>query len=307
MRSILMLFYFIRISFIPMFMAPNTFTEEEFKQLLKNLFAEKKKVRELQKQLEDKGIQKKFQTALTDIHKLSLTEEYAKLKQAYFEKEKEAEHLKKQFEKVRPALKKLIDDLKCATSEVTYLKAKDSQDEVLLQKLSLANQKIHALEEDKQRGFRENQELQKHILLQEEKLHNLHKINVEFEEKLQEMQLKMHNLSKVVEDRHLELARVKTDALRELKLYEEERTRLVEKLANSMCQIQRQTDMLANLQSELENVKRSTEKEQSIDLVQKEGLEKNTQLMEFEKMRKTYEQMAEAFANLKNILGNSLD
>ena len=85
----------------------NIYSAEEFEQVLKNFFVEKAKVLELQKQLQAK---------------LFVSEEYAKLKAAYEAKEKECEHFKNQFGKTRPALKKLIDDLKCAQEQLARLK-----------------------------------------------------------------------------------------------------------------------------------------------------------------------------------------
>lgn len=96
----------------------NTYTDEDFKKILKNLFTEKKRVKELERQLEEKGLQKRFRAKLSDIHKLSMTEEYAKLKEAYHRKELECDHCKNQLERVRPALKKLLTELKSARREI---------------------------------------------------------------------------------------------------------------------------------------------------------------------------------------------
>ncbi len=118
-------------------MAANTYTEEEFKKVLKTLFAEKKRVKELQKRLDEKGIYKKFQTKLSDIHKHSITDEYATLKNAYAEKEKENADLKSKLDKVRPAIKKMVEELKAAR-----LKSQESEcDEVSKEQL------VKALEE----------------------------------------------------------------------------------------------------------------------------------------------------------------
>ncbi len=130
-------------------MAADSYTEEEFKKVLKNLFSEKKKVKDLEKQLEERGIQKRFQAKLADIHKFSLTEEYAKLKASYLEKENECAQIKSQLERVRPILKKLMVDLKSATAEVESLKSQPQQEvEALKRELASVEQEV---QEGKQR------------------------------------------------------------------------------------------------------------------------------------------------------------
>ncbi len=99
-------------------MASHNFTDDDVKRILKNFFAEKKRVKELEKRLEAQENQNKIY--LTEKH--PLTEEYTKLKTAYLEQEKERELLKRQQEKIRPALKKLVDNLKQAHAEIAFLK-----------------------------------------------------------------------------------------------------------------------------------------------------------------------------------------
>ena len=82
-----------------------THTEEEFKKLLKNLFSEKKRVKELKKRLEGDTLQKNFQTKLSDIQKLAIPDEFAQLKS-------ENVTLKDQLARVKPALKKLAEEYK---------------------------------------------------------------------------------------------------------------------------------------------------------------------------------------------------
>lgn len=77
-------------------MAEQTYTEDEFKQLLKNLFVEKKRVRQLKR---------KFQTKLVSTH---VTDHYSKFKEAFAAKEKECSLLYERLDKVRPAIKKLL-------------------------------------------------------------------------------------------------------------------------------------------------------------------------------------------------------
>jgi chromosome segregation ATPase len=243
-------------------MTANTYTEEEFKQVLKNLFAEKKRVKELQKQLEEKGIQKKFQAKLADIHKLSLAEEYAKLKSAYLEKEKEGEHLKKQLEKVRPALKKLVEELKTAQREVATLKAQPTPPSEHFRKaLEEAHQKIKAfeeqkrlLEEEKKRLAQEEGialDLQKQIVQLEEELERVRKKNGSLEEGQQTFDLKIEAMAKMLEEERGELARAKANEQKEASRFESERSRLVERLAESLSQVQRQAEMINDVREEL--------------------------------------------------------
>jgi hypothetical protein len=110
------------------FVETDTYTEDEFKRVLKNLFSEKRRVRELEKQLEGKTLQKKFQAKLSDIHKISIAEEYAKLKEAYHNKELECDRLKHQLDQVRPVLKKLINELNRVRQELRGFK-QQKQDE----------------------------------------------------------------------------------------------------------------------------------------------------------------------------------
>jgi len=225
-------------------------SEEEFKQVLKNLFAEKKRVKELEKQLEEKSVQKKFQTKLTDIHKLSLTEEYAKLKAAYYEKEKESEHYKSQFEKVRPALKKLVDDLKEAHSTITSLK--EQLECVALECAALQKSRIPLEEELKVTRQRVNLlEGQKEV----------------FDQKVQELE------------------RTKMEEKNERHRLESERGGLVEKLADAFSQMQRQSEMIKDLRFELSSIHKQTqEDEKKIQQLENASLSKlgNQELVSYQ-------------------------
>ncbi len=77
-------------------MGEQTYTEDEFKQVLKNLFAEKKRVRQLQR---------KFQAKLSTAH---VSDHYSKFKEAYAAKEKECAILYERLSKVKPVIKKLL-------------------------------------------------------------------------------------------------------------------------------------------------------------------------------------------------------
>ncbi|MCH9609693.1 MAG: Chromosome partition protein Smc [Chlamydiales bacterium] len=75
-------------------MRQQTYTEEEFKHLLKNLFVEKKRVRQLQK---------KFQSKLSGVHDTTSSREYTKVK-------KECEILRRELLKVRSVIEQLKEE-----------------------------------------------------------------------------------------------------------------------------------------------------------------------------------------------------
>ena len=240
----------------------NTYTEDEFKQVLKNLFAEKKRVKELQKQLEEKGLQKKFQTKIADIQKFSLAEEYAKLKANYLDKEREGEHFKRQFEKVRPALKKLVDDLNSARAEIETLKEQTPpKQEDLKAVLEEASLKIKELTLEKERLSKE----------WEEEREDFRKKNEFFEEEQKKFDQKMESFNKILEEERGEIARAKADEQKETQRFESEKGRLVERLAESLSQVQRQTEMIKELREELNSVqKKNEEREEQEKYAQQE-------------------------------------
>lgn len=254
----------------------NTYTEEEFKKILKTLFAEKKRVKELQKQLGEKQLQKKFQTKLTDIHKLSIAEEYAALKTAFGAKEEECRDLRSKLERVRPALKKLVEDLKAARSEIASLKKKEeiSCGGELKIRLEKALERASSLERERERLSYEKQRLeQDKERLEEEKARLLEDEGealasreqlLGLEEELsaqklrcstieQEKQKLVSSLEKAesaLEEKERELERVKTHEQKEAHRFESERSRLVERLAEGLSQLQRQTEIIHGLREE---------------------------------------------------------
>ena len=257
-------------------MATSTYTEDEFKKVLKTLFAEKKRVKELEKQLEEKGLQKKFQAKLSDIHKLSLSEEYAKLKSAFQEREQESEHLKSQLDKVRPALKKLIMDLKSARAEVEILKAQRESDDTgdLAVSLKEALQKIEALEKEKslleversQLSKEESDDVQRHMLYLQEELEEVRKKNSALQEGQHTFDQKIESLTKALEEAKNELAHTQASEHKEIHRFEAERGRLVERLADALSQVQRQTEMINDLREEL-NTCQQQEKQAAQELL----------------------------------------
>lgn len=92
-----------------------TYSEEEFRQVLKNLFSEKSDV--------------------------------SHLKDAYHEKEQEAHTFKNQIERIRPALKKLLSELQAVKDTLALTQQKNA---LLEEKLSQAEKHLASLESEKQ-------------------------------------------------------------------------------------------------------------------------------------------------------------
>lgn len=132
-------------------MGSNTYTEEEFKKVLKTVFTEKKRVKELQKKLEERGVQKKFGAKLSQMHNQSLSEEMAKLQERHAEKELECQQLSEKLDKVRPALKRLVEDLKQAREEVEILKT--PQGNAFVQEVEAQLAKVEAREKQESARF----------------------------------------------------------------------------------------------------------------------------------------------------------
>lgn len=96
--------------------------EEEFKNLLKNFFSENERVKELKKKLDERGFQKKIHTKLLELRKHTLASKYETLKDAYLEMERQYSEGQEKWNKIRPALKKLVEELKSARVEIDSLK-----------------------------------------------------------------------------------------------------------------------------------------------------------------------------------------
>lgn len=252
-------------------MTSNTYTEEEFKKVLKNLFAEKKRVKDLEKQLEEKGLQKRFQAKLTDIHKLSLSEEYAKLKAALQEKETECGELKLQMDRVRPALKKLMVDLKSATFEIETLKAQQHPEET--EELKKAMQAARgALESTQERNdilekelanlMKEREALkgaQRQIGQLHEELDGLRKKESAYEDDRSAFNEQIRNLSQELADSREALAQTQAHEQKGVERFEAERGRLVERLAETLGQMQRQAEMLTEHREEIAILRKQME------------------------------------------------
>jgi len=234
----------------------NTYTEDEFKKVLKTLFSEKKRVRELQKKLGEKGVHKKFQSKLTDIHKASIDEEFATLENAYVEKERECADLRGKMEKVRPALRKLVDDLKAARSEIEMLKKeKPANDAALKGNLEDANERVAALEKEIARLTSVEDEaitIRGQLLELGEKLDSL-------EEEKKGFDASLDALNKGLEEKDAELERAKGNEQKEVHRFEAERSRLVERLAEVLSQVQLQAEIIKDLRDEMSALHRECE------------------------------------------------
>jgi len=206
----------------------NTYTDDEFKKVLKNLFSEKKRVKDLQKQLEERGIAKKFQSKLGEAHKLSIAAEYAQLKSDFLEKEKENRHFKNQLERVRPALKKLVDALKHTREELEDERKKAPDDlAAALEKTATLEKQIETLQEE-------------HLRLQKEQDESVatRQRAVDLEAQLQKIQEAEH---------------------KEVQRFESEKNKLVERLAEALAQGQRQAKELKELEMNLNAVAQRAE------------------------------------------------
>ncbi len=228
-------------------MGSNTYTEEEFKKVLKTLFAEKKRVKDLQK---------KFQSKLTNIHHHSIADEHAALKTAYVTKEHAFRELKEKFEKVRPALKKLVEDLKSARAEIEILKTEEkvSHDEELQKELEVARAQIGALEDEKQRLVEkevgELHVVREQILKLEEELNSERELRSALEKEKHTFDSSIEELKKALVERGGALEQARANEQKESHRFEAERSRLVERLAEGLSQVQRLTEMIKDLREE---------------------------------------------------------
>ncbi|MCH9625895.1 MAG: hypothetical protein S4CHLAM123_10800 [Chlamydiales bacterium] len=206
----------------------NTYTDDEFKKVLKNLFSEKKRVKDLQKQLEERGIAKKFQSKLGEAHKLSIAGEYAQLKSDFLEKEKENTHFKNQLERVRPALKKLVEALKNTREELENERKKVPDDlAAALEKMTTLEKQIETLQEEKLRLQKEQDE------------------SVSTRQRVIDLEAQLHKIQEAEQ--------------KEAQRFESEKNKLVERLAEALAQVQRQAKELKELETNLNAVAQRAE------------------------------------------------
>ena len=281
-------------------MESNTYTDDEFKKVLKNLFSEKKRVKDLEKQLEEKGLQKRFQAKLTDLHQHSVADEYSKLKSAYLQQASENEALKEQIIKVRPALKKLMSDLKNATSEIEILKsqAKTEESEQLTFAFQEANLALELMQKSNHALLRKLAEMEKEVdeLKQEHKhTHNhAHKLEEECESlrevskghtaTQQALEQQIRSLEQNLQAAQEALIEARSQDVTLTQHLELERGKLIERLAEAVAQLQRQAEQLS--QQREENTQLRTELEST---------QRQLQGSDFMTLRSEYEsQMQEA-------------
>ncbi len=248
-------------------MGSNTYTEDELKKVLKNLFSEKKRVRDLEKQLEEKGLQKRFQAKLADVHKHSLADEYTRLKAVYLEKEVENDDLKSQIARVRPTLKKLMIELKSTTSEIEILKSQQctGENEELKQALEEANHAVESLQESNQALLLKLSEHEKEVEVLNSVQCHTHKLEEECEGLREASRIDADNqqaLEKQIRALDQDLCTAR-DALTQaqekaqahetthMQHFELERGRLVERLAETVAQMQKQAEMLTQQREEI--------------------------------------------------------
>ncbi|MEZ5315351.1 MAG: hypothetical protein R3E91_03975 [Chlamydiales bacterium] len=261
-------------------MGTSVYTEDDLKKILKTLFAEKKRVKELQKQLGEKGLQKKFQNKLVDIHHLAMSEEYTVLRSAYTAKDHECHDLRNKLEKVRPALKKLVDTLQETRLEMESLKEQreHSWDQIFKERFEKVQEHVSLLEKERENFLFEKEKLEKDKQkLEEEKTHLLEeeKNNLAYrerflklEEDMDSQKLLFSNLQKekemaeialdeaksILVEKERELERAWVSEQKDTTRFETERSRLVERLAEGLSQIKDQTEIIKDLRDENANL-----------------------------------------------------
>lgn len=195
----------------------STQTEEDLKRLLKQLVLEKKKVRELEKKLGGSEPGQKFQSKLLQKHQATVSEESLLLRQHLTEKEQQLQNINQQLNKTKLALKQVFDQLQEAKEKIKTYENLPPQ--VSLQELE-----------------------------QKEKMYasSVQKLEQEKRTAVEELKLLQQDL-----ERH------KESEQREIQRFENERSRLVEKLAESLSQHQRQQETVKDLHEEINRLRQS--------------------------------------------------
>lgn len=144
-------------------------TEEELKRVLKTLFAEKKRVKELEKAVDTQSVHKKFYHKLAHLHKASLAEECRTWKESALQKEQEIADLKEKLRQVSPAIRKLVEALKKTEREALpeHASAEEAEWRERSEQLSA---KVLLLEQEKERGDAERNRLMERL---SESLHQI--------------------------------------------------------------------------------------------------------------------------------------
>jgi len=189
-------------------------TREDIKKLLKQLFLEKKRVRELEKKLDNGDIEQKFQAKLLQQHQ---SESTIVLKQQLVEREQQLHQVSQQFHKTKLALKQLFEQLQEAKEKIKTQENLPPQ-------------------------------VDAQILEEKEKF---------YKEAVQELEKDKEGLEEEVKGLHQEREKTKEHHEREIQRFESERSRLVEKLAESLSQHQRQQDIVKDLHEEINRLRQS--------------------------------------------------
>lgn len=205
-------------------MGANSYTEEEFKKMFKALLSEKRRAHQLQES------QELLEAEVSERPTFDSFE---------VDKSQEVENIKEKLEKVRPAFERLVHELKEGRKSQAALMEQVAK---LKQEVVLKKEEINTLE--KERDFAKNeqpsfsgQEFDELKMAYTESLHSRANIAQEHEELLQ-----------------------KNEELRENnKKFESERQKLVEKLAETLSKMQRQTDILGDFREEMTLLKKEAE------------------------------------------------
>jgi len=213
-----------------------TYSEEEFKILLKNLFTEKYRVHELQRKLID--------------------QEQGEIQPLPPDSSLENKELKERFEKIKPALQQLVAELKSAKETIEQLQR---EKEETVEEKKRQEKLLMTLENEKKgyQNWREEQE----------------KRGRDVEEK---------------------------------KGFEEERQNLIERLSDTLTQLQRQNDINKDLREEIVSLHRELKlveqekkriEDSSLDILTKEKIE-NVEIS-LKEWREKYQQIHKEWLTLK--------
>lgn len=232
------------------------FTEEEFKKLLKSL-ADKKNHSQEESSLSQPKLKRNFFSKLAEISKPNAEE--AAFQEVFLAKVQEVEDLKGQLEKVKPALKKLVDDLKESREQSEALKnttAPKAEFHLLEQRLKKEMEERMALLENIQETKMGVALLEKEKTVFQDEIKKLKgelkakPDGLEHEEKIARLENENEQYKRALNEREETLFKRREEREREIRSFEEERQRLVEKLAESLSQTQRQSEIIQDLREE---------------------------------------------------------
>ncbi len=227
------------------------YTDDELKKVLKTLMAVRKQ--DIEEMSSGKTSQKKFLSKLMGLKPSSDSDS------------EEAQKLKGQLERVRPAFKKLTDDLKQAHEEIERLKQTASAPSVIEQKLEELLEKEENEKITLQERLKETLEMV--ALLQHEKQSFEHQaqdilhLKEQHTESVERFRQEKTMVENALRDKELELEKRSGLDEQVVRRFEEERLQLVEKLAESLGQLQKQTETIQDLQEEVKGVRREAEEQ----------------------------------------------